>query len=235
MLLDALEQHGGLQVYQEGSEAVMRDFRLISMDRLREVKDSAEASGVVIKPLTDSQWVDRLLTNIDGSRAVWMFRGWADVVNSSAVKWPGHGADIVAAFRRGDDRWLGWRSERIEPATRARFEALSAHCEDGDDHGAWAAWWWLRNQHFFDQGLDAAPEFVRPVPYESLVSAPQQWLAALCAFAGFPAPPGRDGGVHPRSVRKSSPPAVPDPVAAACDGLLRALQASAQRSWPELC
>ena len=149
-MLDALEQHGGLQVYQEGSEAVMRDFRLISMDRLREVKDSAEASGVVIKPLTDSQWVDRLLTNIDGSRAVWMFRGWADVVNSSAVKWPGHGADIVAAFRRGDDRWLGWRSERIEPATRARFEALSAHCEDGDDHGAWAAWWWLRNQHFFD-------------------------------------------------------------------------------------
>ena len=42
-------------------------------------------------------------------------------------------------------------------------------------------------------------------------------------------------GVHPRSVRKSSPPAVPDPVAAACDGLFQALQASAQRSWPELC
>lgn len=231
MLLEALEKVASLQVHHESSDKVMRDFRLVSLAEVQAVLGAARGSGVVIKPLTDSQWLDRLLANIDGSRAVWMFRNWTDVVNSSARKWPGHGADILAAFRRGDHRWLGWRSERLAAPTRARFDELCADVNVEDDLGSWAAWWWLRNRHFFDLGLDVSPDFVRPVCYEELVVAPSRWLDEICAFAGFPVPEVSGDEVHARSVRRSAPPAVPASVAEACEQLCSSLCLNVERAW----
>ncbi|MGC6486250.1 MAG: hypothetical protein ACON4Z_01265 [Planctomycetota bacterium] len=231
MLLEALERHPSLEVHHESSPAVMRDFRVVSLEQVQQVVDAAACGGVVIKPLCDSQWVDRMLDAVPQSRALWMFRAWHDVVNSAARKWPGHAAEILAAFRRRDESYLGWRSERIHPDTLAAFAALTRHVEPDDDRGAWAAWWWLRNRHLFDLGLDQHPDRVRPLRYEDLVRDPDRWLAASCAFAGFPGRAGLTARMHARSVNRAAAPTVPDVVGAACDDLYQRLCDAAARAW----
>lgn len=231
MLLEALDKHPSLEVHHESSPAVMRDFRVISLDQVQRVVEATACSGVVIKPLCDSQWVDRMLMVIPASRALWMFRAWRDVVNSSARKWPGHAAEILDAFHRRDDSYLKWRSERIHPETLEAFDALRRHVKPDDDLGAWAAWWWLRNRHLFDLDLDRHPDLVRPLRYEDLVRDPARWLEASCAFAGFPNRAGLTESMHVRSVNRASPPAVPEAVTAACDALYQRLCDAAARAW----
>jgi hypothetical protein len=160
-----------------------------------------------------------------------MFRAWRDVVNSSARKWPGHGADIVARFRAGDDAWLDWRAERVAPRAREQFLALCEHIEAGDDHGSWALWWWLRNRLFFDLGLDRLAEGLRPLRYEDLVAAPARWLGALCAFAGLPGDGVAAQTVHERSVGKQAARPAAAPIERACDALYEELSAAVERCW----
>ena len=231
MLLEALARSAALEVHQEASAAVMNGFRMVSLERLAAVVAASDAAGVVIKPLDDSQWVDHMLANLDGSRAVWMFRDWRDVVNSSARKWPGHGADIVARFVAGDDAWLDWRAERVAPGTKEAFLALCGEVAAGDDHAGWAAWWWLRNRLFFDLGLDRLAQVVRPLGYEGLVMDPSSWLAQLCAFAGLADADVMAASVHARSVGKSAAPTVPGAVADACDQLFASLVETSALAW----
>jgi len=231
MLLEALERHSDLEVHHESSPAVMKEFRVVSLERVQQVVADAACGGVVMKPLCDSQWVDRMLAAVPQSRALWMFRAWQDVVNSAARKWPGHGAQVLAAFRRRDESYLGWRAERIQSDTLAEFLAISRHVEPGDDRGARAALWWLRNHHLFDLGLDRHPDLVRPLRYEDLVSDPNRWLAVCCAFAGFPEHAGLAADIHAQSVNRAAPPTVPAIVSAACDELHRRLCDVAGQAW----
>ena len=112
MLLEALARSSAIEVHHEGSNALMREFRL-QFERLEGLVKGSTARLFVCKPLCDAQWVDEVLRQLDGSRAVSLFRNWPDVVNSSTRKWPGHCLEIAERFRRGDERWLDWRTERI--------------------------------------------------------------------------------------------------------------------------
>ena len=174
MVLEAFARSPHTEVHGEASSAVMHDHRLVSVECLQEALSRSQAKEFVIKPLCDSQWVDVLLGHFDGSRAIWMFRDWRDVVNSMVRKWPEHAVDTIGAFARGDDIWLGWRSERITSETKEKLDELCSHV--ASDVAAAAVVWWLRNQHFFDRCLQQHPEVVRPLRYELLVQDSAQWL-----------------------------------------------------------
>ena len=229
MLLDALGRSPDVEAHHETSPEVMQDFRLISLDRLRGVLSRSSRRAVVVKPLCDSQWCDHILANVDGSRAVWMVRRWADAVNSSTRMWPGHARDTVQAFRRDDLAWLGYRAERIVPATRRRFDELTAGVDD--DTSCSAAIWWLRNRHFFDHGFAAESAVLRPMCYEALVEEPDRWLRRLADFVGIPFDTSMVSDVNASSVGRNRAPDVAEHIAAACDELHAALCASARSAW----
>lgn len=229
MLLEALERSPEIEVHHENSGAVMREARLISLENLIAVLGRSRAKLFALKPLCDSHWIDRLLQHVDGSRAVWMFRGWTDVVNSATRKWPGHGLEVARRFRAGDRRWLDWRAERIEPRTRSAYDGMLELVND--DESARAAFWWLRNRIFFDRDLARQTAFIRPLRYESLVGEPARWLKGLMAFAGAGFDDRMATHIHSRSIARDEGPDIPAPIRTACDALLAELDRCASRAW----
>ncbi len=230
MLLEELTAPPDLEAHGEGSPALMHDYRLISVERLQEVRAASPARLLVCKPLCDSQWADRLLQLVDSSRAIWVFRIWPDVVNSMLRKWPGHFTEVAARFRSADDAWLKWRSERIDPTTRRRLLDL-LDAAGTDEAAAAAAFWWLRNRLFFDLGLQQRPEFVRPLRYRDFVHDSALWLRRLLRFAGSDATVQPTLRVHAQSLGRDPAPAVPTPIRDACDRLFDDLRECAAAAW----
>jgi len=228
MLLSALARSAAIEVHHEESDAIMSDFRIM-FERLEALVSDSASGLVVCKPLCDSHWVDRILRHLDGSRAVWMFRNWSDVANSWIRKWPGHGLEIAERFRQGDERWLNWRAERIEPRTRASFLTLLESV--ADDASGVACFWWLRNQIFFDRDLHKHPDFVRPLCYEQLVGDPDRWLTRVSSFAGVGFDLEMLADVHARSIAINVVPEIPEPIATACDEALADLDRCAAAAW----
>lgn len=230
MLLEELSAQPDLEAHGEGSPELMHDYRLISVERLQEVRAATVARLLVAKPLCDSQWVDRLLQLVDGSRAIWVFRAWPDVVNSMLRMWPGHFAEVAARFLAADDAWLKWRSERIEPATRRRLLDLLDAAGD-DDAAAAAVFWWQRNRLFFDLVLHQRPDFVRPLRYRDFVTDVERWLQRLLRFAGSDATVQPTRRVHAQSLGRDPEPGVPAPIREANDRLFDDLRECAAAAW----
>lgn len=221
LMIDLLDRSPDVEAHGEGSPQAMRGYRLVSVDRLRDLIGTSPRPVVAFKPICDSQWTDVLLAEIDGSRAIWLYRNWWEVARSATRAWPGHFVETAARFRAGDESWLEWRTERVDTATRDGFARLLEHAQD--DFTAAAAFWWLRNRLPFDLGLDRHPELVWPVRYRRLVTTPDVVLRRLFGRLGLSLDPAIAADVHANSTRGGPPAGVPAPLADACDELLEAL------------
>ncbi|MFT4516218.1 MAG: hypothetical protein ACI91B_004940 [Planctomycetota bacterium] len=229
MLMQALGRSPEIETHQEASHPIMVDHRLISIAQLQKTIEQCPRPSIAIKPLCDSQWLHTLLAHFDNSCAIWMYRNWWDVANSTARKWPGHSLDVIDAFARSDEQWLGWRNENIGEDARTKFDALAAECTT--DAAAAATFWWLRNTHFFEHGVAEHPNRARAMRYELLVSQPAEWIRRATDFAQFQFYPAMIEDIHSRSIARDTAPDVPDAVREACDEMLARLVESSEACW----
>jgi len=198
-----------------------RYLRLPEPGRLAERVAASRFPVVVLKPLVESQNAATLLAALPGARAVWMFRHWADVARSNLARF---GRDNGLRNLRGvveggaDD----WRAEGVAPDVR---RVVAEHLAGGvAPLDAAALFWWVRNLHFFAQGLAERPD-VATCRYEELVAEPERCLRAVYALLGRPFPgPAILTGVTSASVGLGAGLAFSPEVAARCDALLERLQ-----------
>jgi len=145
---------------------------------------AARAPLVVAKPLVESQNLLRLLDMFPDSRALWMYRHYADVAASN-VKYfgaaTGH-ADLAPIL--ADDPG-NWRSERLGEGARRRIRAL--YRPDLAPHDAAALFWYARNSLLFSGGGVDDPR-VRACRYADLVERPVPVMHEIYAFIGRPYP-----------------------------------------------
>ncbi|UCE86300.1 MAG: sulfotransferase [Deltaproteobacteria bacterium] len=228
MLASVMDRSPRSWVYHEGSRRAFHDYRLRAPEVVeRRIADS-RASTVVFKPICDAQWTDRILDRHPGSRAIWIYRRYADVVNSAVVKWGDHQKDIMRWIRDEDAERLGWRGERLSDENRDLVKRLyRAQMSPAD--GA-ALFWYLRNALFFELGLDRDPR-VLTVRYEDLVTNPESEIERVYAHAGCRFEPAFAAGVFASSVGRTPSPPLEAEIRSLCDAMTSRLDA-AHRSRP---
>jgi hypothetical protein len=225
MVMWTLERAPDTWVYHEHRlSPAFRDYRLRPTPVIERLVARSPAPVVAFKPICDSHLTDRLLARHAGSRAIWIYRRYADVANSAVRNFGEHLRDILRWIVQGDTDWLGWRGERLAPdaveLVRARFR------EDLPLEEAGALFWYLRNRFFLDLGLDREPR-VLLVRYEDLVAGGEEPFREIFEFAGCAWNPAFTADVFASSVGKDRFPALGDETRAACD----ALQAGLDRAY----
>lgn len=219
------------RVFDEGQDnQAFLKYRLRSPSQLNLLASGINAPVIVFKPLCHSHCIDQFLDRRGKARAVWIYRHYADVANSSVHKWGGHLLDTVKKICAGRVHEVGWRGERIGSETLARVRSLYR-----SDLTYWEGaclFWYIRNRIVGELGLSEDPR-VRIVRYSSLVSDPDKRFQDIFEFIGIPYSTSWSQWVYASSVAKDARPELRSDVEAVCQSLLEELDQMAGKSRME--
>jgi hypothetical protein len=184
--MNVLGKSAECRIYDEGRSTVAFDFyRLRSHETVKRLIEKSDRPTVVFKPVLDSQHADRLLDLHPNAKAIWMYRDYRDVVNSSVKKWQGDQRDIMygiaVGIRRDPKHHQHAIGERMSDQTINLVKQLGNPGMSPED-GA-ALLWYVRNLIYFDLGLESDPR-VLLVKYEDLVARPRQSFSRIFDFIG---------------------------------------------------
>ena len=156
---------------------------------------------VVVKPLVETQNVRALLDYFPGSKALFMYRNYADVAQSDLAKFGArNGIHNIRPIAAGDaDNW------RSEGASREVREVIRRfYSEQMNQNDAAGLFWYARNRLFFDLDLARCPD-VMLCRYEHLTSEPAAVMRRIYECIDAPVTsPSRTEQVHSSSVRKGA-------------------------------
>lgn len=235
MVMDVLERSWQTEVFHEFDPRAFDTYMMRPPAVIRGLIDASPAPWVVVKALHEGHDLAGLLDRYRPARAIWMFRGFDDMINSNMANWPGGRnqiEDIVAARDPAQDSAQGrardldradWRGRGMTEATLA---TVRAHYRPAmNDASALGLFWFYRNQLFFDQGFEADRR-VLLLRYESLVGEPARQVDGLARFLDLrPTEPMRRL-IVPGSVAKRPPPDIDPDVRRLCQEMLARLDAA---------
>ncbi|MFH1681421.1 MAG: sulfotransferase domain-containing protein [Candidatus Eisenbacteria bacterium] len=231
MMNDLFQRDLNVKVYREMSELSSLDreenLRLNPLPSVRRAIESHRVPLVVLKPLVESQNILRLLDEMEGSKALWMYRHYKDVAYSNMRKFgPENGIRDLRSIVEGDT--ANWRAEGVSPETRELV--LRRFSEGMSPADAAALFWYVRNRFYFDLDLRGEKR-VLLCRYEDMVTDPGVFMRRIYEFVGAPYP-GDDvvAPVHPRSVRKGKDLAIGPEAAGVCEELWNRLEESFRKS-----
>ena len=230
MLLDVLGRSLNTWIYSANNARAFDNRRLKPAADLRALLEAARCRWLVFKPLSDSQNIDRLLIDHPDGKAIWIFRQYQDVANSAVRSW---GKWQLAHIRRiaTQDDWNHWMTDRMSDERR-RLVKQHYH-EAMSIHSAAALKWYLRNQIYFDYGLNEQPSRVLLVKYEQLVRDPVSSFNVLFNFLGLKFVPSLVSKVYQTSINKEPFPQIDPGVEHLCDTLMTKLDHTVQQHWAQ--
>lgn len=187
MLLRGLDAAPEVEVRGENDRTLFERFRLRSTERLALTVSRSRHRLVLVKPLCDSQRVDELLDLAASpatapGRAIWAWRDAHDRARSEVAKFGTSNLDALRAIAAGRDDGM-WQSERLPERSRELVRSFDVDAMSADS-GA-VLFWCVRNQLFFDLGLDRRAD-VMLSSYDDLVRDPEAQMRRLCDFLDFP-------------------------------------------------
>jgi hypothetical protein len=212
------------RVFGEFSELSSADkqagIRLNPLPDVAAVINRVPAPLVVAKPLVETQNVRTLLNYFPGSRALFMYRRWADVARSDLAEFGvRNGISNIRPIAEGNHH--NWRSAGASRTVREIVRRY--YSEDMNPNDAAALFWFARNQLFFDLELASCAN-VMLCKYEHLTREPAVLMRRIYDFVAVPVPDlSHTAQVHSSSVRKGSEAGFSTPVQALCDQLERRL------------
>ncbi len=214
MIMNVIERHPDTYVFKESGPRAFDGFMMRAIFHIEKLVDGAIAPIVVVKALHEAHDLYWMLDHFAGSKLVWMFRDYVDVINSNQRRFKAQRNyldEIVKDPRRGFWRGLGMTEETLS-IVREHYS------EDLDDNAAQALFWYYRNQLFFDQKFDK-DDRVLLIKYEPFVTEPLNFLDRIVSFIKLEAEPALVKSVHSSSIRKNEPPEIPANIITLCDGM----------------
>lgn len=226
MLMYLLEMHSQTEIYDEADRSpVFRRFRLAGDEAVERAVEQSRAPVVCLKPICDSHLATRLLERFPGSRAIWIYRGFADAARSAVVMWEAADRALRRVCRGEGDG--GWFEEGLTPATLEVLRRI--YRDDMTPFDCTCLGWWARNRLVLEQHLAERPE-VYLLRYEHLVEDVEPKTRELFAFLGLPFQERVVRHVHSRSVRAADKSKVHPEVRSLCEDLERELDALIPRN-----
>ena len=214
MIMNVIERHPDTYVFKESDPRAFDGFMMRAISQIENLVDRTIPSIVVVKALHEAHDLYWMLDHFEGSKLVWMFRDYVDVINSNQRRFNdtrNYIDEIVKDPRRGFWRGLGMTDETLA-IVREHYS------EDLDNNSAQALFWYYRNQLFFYQNFDEDSR-VLLIKYEPFVSEPLNYLDSIVRFVGLEADPNLVKTVHRSSIRKNEPPEIAANIVALCDGM----------------
>src|SRR3990172_1967253 len=131
--------------YQESEFSLAFNGYYLRADRIIEwLIRRTPAPIVSFGSILDSQFTDDLLSRFEGARAIWVYRRYEDVANSSArKKWTDHLKNLARWVSRGELERLGARGKRISADTVRLLGKLFR--EDLSKEDGACLYWYMRN------------------------------------------------------------------------------------------
>jgi hypothetical protein len=214
MLVGALGRNRQIECYNEHDDEAFCNYRLRDDATIQRLVLRSRAKRVVLKPICESQWAQRLLNTYPDARAIWAYRHYTDTVNSALRQFTEHARYLH--YMLHDKQTAGWRVENV---SEDDMELVREHYERGvSDASARALIWYLRNHLFFQQDLQR-DDRVSLARYERIVRSPETELPRLSEFLGVDFQPSQARSIFQTSIRKQEPPAIDPSIAALCDDL----------------
>ena len=215
MLADTLDLCPLTEVFHETDDEAFVDYVLKDNGELRRLVDRSPATHVVFKCIADSARARDLLDVFPGSKGLWIFRKYTDVVNSAMRKWQDHNRylhDILF-----DEDRAAWRRVNMPDSHLA---LIKEHYERSiSETSARALIWYVRNDMYFCQGLDSASD-VHLINYEHLVRNPVAGMQSSFDFVGLPFSEKYTDHISPRSINRSAAPELDGAIEHLCRELL---------------
>lgn len=232
MLLHVLRGVQELRVFGEADHGTFSaGTRIRPGGILRYVMFKNRGKRVVLKPLNDAQYLDKLLGLHPDAQAIWIYRDYRDVASSMVERWGD--AQIVHLREIASGRYSGPGSaalgERLNGNNRSLVERVVN--EDITPHEAAALVWALRNSIYFDLSLEERPD-VLLVRYEDLCTAPDAFFPPLLEFLDCAHTPEIWAKVHAKSVSGQSSVEIGERIGQICDDLMSRLDAAYARAAP---
>lgn len=218
MLLDMFEKDWRSRAFSEFSsitEDIPKGIRLKPLDDVRKIFSALREPLVVSKPLVESHRARELLQHFGGSKALWTYRDYRDVINSDVKLFHSQ----VESCRIVVDGVPGnWRSEAVPERA---LELIRSHYDDHmSRHDAAALMWYARNSLYFEQNLQVLPA-VQLWKYDDFVQNPAKNAYQIYAWLKM-TPPGRCAMnfVNSRSVGLGQNVKIDEEIETACSELL---------------
>lgn len=213
-LVDILGRSLDTAAYSEGHPAAYNDLRLKPLDQVAGLIQNCRFKVTIFKPIQDSHRIKELLLRFPDSKAVWIYRNYDDVVNSTMRKWGAWNKGIhdLELLKKGEGRW----SENISGDTLGFFK--DNYTPDISIQDSVCLIWYMRNIQFFEFELEDESR-VRLVNYEKLVTSPEQEFSKVFSFAGCEFNTLYIKDVYSTSISKHPIPPIRPAIKQRCDAL----------------
>ena len=229
LMLEIFERDLNTKVYGEFSKLSSSDahhkIRLDPLDSVKKAIAKDRAPLVILKPLVETQNSLKLLDHFSGSKALWMYRHYKDVALSNLKQFGiENGINDLRPIVENNSR--NWRCENVSESVR---KTVLEHFSEGmNPYDAAALFWFVRNNLFFELGLDENPD-VMMCKYEDLVMNPLETVNKVYEFIGHNFPGQRIvSEVHPLSLGKGKTVELSPEIDLLCKELLEKLDKACQ-------
>lgn len=215
MFIWQLEKSWQIELYNEDHPAAFDVYRLRDYEVIERLVEKSQAPFTLLKPILDTVQTMRLLNHFAGSKAIFAFRHYTDVINSSLKKF--------GTYNR-INHVKGWMAEDFAefdvapPPEVSKALIRSLWQEDLSPEEGAALYWLFYNRLYYDLGM-VEDDRVHLVRYESLVTEPREQFEQVIRFLGAEFEEQMVEGVHAKSINKNSPPPLRPAILAACDEL----------------
>jgi hypothetical protein len=220
MLLDCFDASPDTEIFNETDDRAFADYELRTPVEIERLIVSSPASHVVFKPTADGNIADAIMDGHRGSRGIWIYRNYVDAVNSATERWVQHNEYIRLILEEPDK--ARWRARNV---TQTHKEMLRSHyTRNLSEQSARALIWFLRNNFYFECGLDRRGD-VQLIKYERAVRSPDQHVRRAFEHCGLCFHPAYTRKMFESSVGRLNKPEVDAAIENLCLELLEKLDA----------
>jgi Sulfotransferase domain len=202
MLCNGLSRSWQVTFFNEDNPAAFDNYRIRDLAEIEGLVASSPARITLFKPILDSHLTGIFLSRFPKSKAIFVFRHYNDVINSSiqlfgSQNWPSR----VDAWINDDfsEYASAPPPEQTKNAIRSRWSPSL------NPESSIALYWLFHNLLFFDLSLDEDPSTTL-LNYESTVLNPRREFGGLCNFLGIKYSNCLIEGVFSSSIRRGPSP-----------------------------
>jgi hypothetical protein len=219
MFIWQLEKSWQIQLYNEDHQAAFDEYRLRDFGVVARLVDESDAPFTLFKPILDTVQTMELLNHFPGSKAIFAFRHYTDVINSSLKKF--------GTYNR-INHVKGWVTEDFAeftvcpPPEASKTAVRTLWADDLSPEEGAALYWLFYNRLYYDLGLHDDPRTIL-IRYETLVTEPREQFEKVIAFLEAEFEEKMVEGVHAKSINKNDPPPLRPAIMTACEELYEQL------------
>jgi hypothetical protein len=225
MVVRGLERTPEFEVYNENHSAAFDRFQLRPVGHVRGLVQASRHPYVLLKPLCDSHRTPELLEALrtrSAPQALWVYRSAEGRARSAVAKFGDQNLRVLSELAQGRGRER-WQAQGLSADSLRLIERLD--WSSVDPVSAAALFWCVRNQLYFELGLDRRPD-VLLVSYDAMVADPAAEMRRICGFLEFPYQPRLVAGITARPPAIARTIGLQPEIAARCAELATMLEAA---------